>query len=362
MQKKLIALAITAAFASAPAFADVNVYGIMDAGVYSNDSGAASNSKTSGIASSGYTTSRLGFKGTEDLGNGISARYQLEAEVVPTSGQVVSKSLGTTGTMNFFKRAATVGLVGDYGSVDIGRQNTPEYATLGGFDSTGGSNTGGLVPFYGSTSTDRVDNSMLYTSPNMSGFKAQLLYSSMFTSGNTESSATTSAGNFYNYQVAYAAGPISAALGGQHANNSNPLPTVAAPGTLYSNIYIMGKYDFGMASVAAGYINRNNEVSGSDNTKHTWIGVNVPVTSVVVVGAVVQKIKSVGGTTGNDATGYGLVGTYALNKHAKLYAAYSGTNNKGTASVGDTVATGGTFGVAAGKSGHLMMAGLNYSF
>ena len=356
MQKKLIALAITAAFASAPAFADVNVYGIMDAGVYSHNSGAAANSKTSGVGSSGLTTSRLGFKGSEDLGNGLTARYQLEAEVVPTSGQVVSKSVGTTGTMNFFKRAATVGLAGEYGSVDIGRQNTPEYATLGGFDATGGSNTGGLTTFFGSTSTDRVDNSMLYTSPDMSGFKAQLLYSSQWSSGAIEQYNPTSAGNFYNFQVAYAGGPISAALGGQNAKN----PT--GTGTAYSNVYIMGKYDFGMASVSAGYITRNNELAGLDNTKHTWIGVSVPVTSVIVVGAVVQKAKSVGGTTGNDATGYGLVGTYALNKHAKLYAAYSGTNNKGTATVGTTVATGGTYDGAAGQNGNTMMAGINYSF
>lgn len=353
MQKKLIALAITAAFASAPAFADVNVYGIMDAGVYSHNSGAASNSKTSGVGSSGLTTSRLGFKGSEDLGNGLTARYQLEAEIVPTSGQFVSKSANGA---NLFKRAATVGLAGEYGSVDIGRQNTPEYATLGGFDATGGSNTGGLVPFFGSTSTDRVDNSMLYTSPDMSGFKAQLLYSSQWSSGAIEQYNPTSAGNFYNFQVAYAGGPISAALGGQNAKNST------TTGTFYSNVYVMGKYDFGMASVSAGYITRNNEIAGTDNTKHTWIGVNVPVTSVIVVGAVVQKVKSVAGTIGNDATGYGLVGTYALNKHAKLYAAYSGTNNKGGAAVGTTVATGGEYGASAGQNGNTMMAGINYSF
>lgn len=371
MQKKLIALAVAAAI-SAPAYADVTVYGIMDAGVYSNSSGAATSATTSGVASSGYSTSRLGFKGTDAISDTLSGRFALEAEVIPTSGSIVAKSstigAGTaaapsTGNLNMFKRAATVGLVStSFGSIDIGRQNTPEYAAQGAFDATG-SNTGGLVANFAATSTDRVDNSILYTSPVFAGFTGKLLYSSQFSPGLVENNVVTSAGNFTDLQVAYAGGPISANIGTQSANNS------AAAGTFYNNTYLMAKYDFGMASVSGGFIDRANKSTAAGvasplavNTKNTWIGVNVPVNEQITVGLIAQKISAAGGTAGNDANDLGLSATYALNKKAKLYAAYSSVSNKGTANQGLTVATGGAFTTTAGKNASLFMTGINYSF
>ncbi|MEQ1916161.1 MAG: porin [Gallionella sp.] len=378
MQKKLIALAVAATI-SAPAYADVTVYGIMDAGVYSNSSGAAANASTSGVASSGYSTSRLGFKGTEAISDSLSARFALEAEVVPTSGSIVAKSSTLTapvagtapapgstgaGNLNMFKRAATVGLVStNFGSIDIGRQNTPEYAAQGAFDATG-SNTGGLVANFSATSTDRVDNSILYTSPVFAGFSGKLLYSSQFSSGFVENNVVTSAGNFTDLQVAYADGAISANIGTQSANNVN------AAGTLYNNTYVMAKYNFGVASVSGGFIDKANKSSATTglatplavNTKNTWIGVNVPVNEQITVGLIAQKISAAGGTAGNDANDLGLSATYALNKKAKLYAAYSSVSNKGTANQGLTVATGGTFTTTAGKNASLFMTGINYSF
>ena len=375
MQKKLIALAVAATI-SAPAYADVTVYGIMDAGVYSNSSGAAANASTSGVASSGYSTSRLGFKGTEAISDSLSARFALEAEIVPTSGSIVAKSstiaggtpaAPTAGNLNMFKRAATVGLVTGFGSFDIGRQNTPEYAAQGAFDATG-SNTGGLVANFAATSTDRVDNSILYTSPVFSGFTGKLLYSSQFSSGLVENNIVTAAGNFTDAQLAYADGPISANIGTQSANNS----TLA--GTFYSNTYLMAKYNFGVASVSGGIIDRANKSTAAGvatplavNTKNSWIGVNVPVNEQITVGLIMQKITGTAGVSGQNADDLGLSATYALNKKAKLYAAYSSVSNKGGAAQGLTVATGGTFTAAASTAtvntnASLFMTGINYSF
>lgn len=381
MQKKLIALAVAAAI-SAPAYADVTVYGIMDAGVYSNSSGAATSATTSGVASSGYSTSRLGFKGTEAISDSLSARFALEAELVPTSGSIVAKSstipAGTAaapsaGNLNMFKRAATVGLVTGFGSVDIGRQNTPEYAAQVAFDATG-SNTGGLVANFAATSTDRVDNSILYTSPTLSGFTGKLLYSSQFSSGLVENNVTTAAGNFTDAQVAYADGPISANIGMQSANVANPTAPNPA-GTLYSNTYLMAKYNFGVASVSGGIIDRSTKstatgaavAAGTVNTKNSWLGVNVPVNEQIAVGLIMQKVTGVGGVSGANADDLGLSATYALNKKAKLYAAYSSVKNKGGAAQGLTVATGGTFTAAASNAtvstnASLFMTGINYSF
>ena len=387
MQKKLIALAVAATI-SAPAYADVTVYGIMDAGVYSNSSGAAANASTSGVASSGYSTSRLGFKGTEAISDSLSARFALEAEIVPTSGSIVAKSSSVTapvaagpgvnqatpgaGNLNMFKRAATVGLVTGFGSFDIGRQNTPEYAAQGAFDATG-SNTGGLVANFAATSTDRVDNSILYTSPVFAGFTGKLLYSSQFSSGLVENNVATAAGNFTDAQLAYADGPISANIGMQSANVANPTAPNPA-GTLYSNTYLMAKYNFGVASVSGGIIDRANKSTAAGvatplavNTKNSWIGVNVPVNEQITVGLIMQKVTGVGGLSGSNADDLGLSATYALNKKVKFYAAYSSVSNKGGAAQGLTVATGGTFTAAASTAtvntnASLFMTGINYSF
>jgi len=366
MQKKIIVLAI-AALASAPAFADVSAYGIMDAGYYSSNSGATSSATTSGVASSGYSTSRLGFKGAMDMSEGLKGNFKLEAEIIPTSGSIVSKDstigAGTaaapaSGNINLFKRNSTVGLSGDFGAIDIGRQNTPEYSASAGFDATG-SNTGGIVPFFGATSQDRVDNSIQYTSPVFSGFTVKVLYSSQYGNGLVESNTVNTAGNFSDAQVSYSNSAASAVLGTQKANDQTGA-------IAYTNAYFMAKYDFGVAAVSAGYITKDNQVSGLENTKHQWIGVNFPVTSTVNVGAIYQSVTAQSGTSGKDSKGYGLVATYALSKQAKLYGAYSAVNNQNGAAVGTSVATGGTFTgtstATTSADASTLMAGMALSF
>jgi predicted porin len=95
MQKKLIALAITAAF-SAPAFADTTVYGIVDLAV-------ANTSKTNmksdlNVISGGLSTSRLGVKATEDLDNGMKVIGVLEFKLDPSDGKIVGAPTGTADT------------------------------------------------------------------------------------------------------------------------------------------------------------------------------------------------------------------------------------------------------------------------
>ncbi|EEF22565.1 conserved hypothetical protein, partial [Ricinus communis] len=114
MKKSLIAIAVLAATSSA-AFAQSNVtiYGILDAGITSERGGAQGNvtKVTSGAASA----SRLGFKGTEDLGGGLSAVFKLEAGVKVDDG-----ALDNTNSV-LFNREAYVGLSSkEAGSLLIG--------------------------------------------------------------------------------------------------------------------------------------------------------------------------------------------------------------------------------------------------
>jgi GBP family porin len=123
MKKNLAALAVLGAFTcAAQAQSGVGLYGIVDAGIVGETGGAAGGvtNVSSGIGSA----SRLGLRGSEDLGQGWRANFVLEAGVRIDTGQSdVSGSI--------FNRQAFVGLSNaDFGAVSIGRQYTPYYLAL----------------------------------------------------------------------------------------------------------------------------------------------------------------------------------------------------------------------------------------
>ncbi len=130
------ALAATVAAAvptSATAQGSVTLYGIADVIVeHRNHMSAAGGSRTS-VTSGGMNTSRWGLRGTEDLGGGLSAVFNLEAEVGMDTGAAAS---------SFWGRQANVGLQGDFGRVVIGRSYSTAYDFLLPFDPMG------YAPFY----------------------------------------------------------------------------------------------------------------------------------------------------------------------------------------------------------------------
>jgi predicted porin len=113
MKKALLALAVLAAFAgTASAQTNVTMYGVLDMALqHENDGVNSTTALDSGIQSG----SRLGFKGTEDLGGGLKANFDLEAGVNADTG---TSSQGGI----LFGRQAWVGLSGGFGSLRLGRQ------------------------------------------------------------------------------------------------------------------------------------------------------------------------------------------------------------------------------------------------
>ena len=91
MKKSLLALAVLGVFAgAASAQSSVTIYGVMDLGIVKGNGGTAANpngnSTSKAWKQSARTNSRLGFKGTEDLGNGLSAEFLIEHRLNPDSG------------------------------------------------------------------------------------------------------------------------------------------------------------------------------------------------------------------------------------------------------------------------------------
>ena len=121
MKKSLIAIAALAAAGAAAAQSSVTMYGQVNTGYeYSKKDatigGVKTTTKTTGFQNDRVNTSRLGFKGEEALGNGLSATFALEMGFDSADGKFAESA---------FNRKATVGLKGAFGEVRIGKDSTP---------------------------------------------------------------------------------------------------------------------------------------------------------------------------------------------------------------------------------------------
>ena len=220
MQKKLIALAV-AGLVSGGAFAQSNVtlYGRVDAGLasYSGTSvglnlGAPS---WSGVQGGLNRTNLIGVKGEEDLGSGLKAIYNYEMNL-NTDGGGDAQSAGTTGLDATGFRIAALGLQGGFGAVEFGRNYTPFFQVVAAVDPFGTSNGPGSATIIHALggATVRYSSSVRYTSPNIGGFQAKVMYGFGEDASN---SAKSPSDNMYSFSGIYANGPLVLAFA--HINN-----------------------------------------------------------------------------------------------------------------------------------------------
>lgn len=167
MQKTLIALALLAAANAASAQSSVTVYGKIDLGLVI-DSGASAGKSVR--LSSGVTGgSRLGFKGSEDLGGGYKAAFQLE------TGYCADSAAGApnfcTGSNQFMGRQAHGDLSGAFGTLSGGRQYSLGYLNLTTIDPFGTGYAGQVNNIVDAAGV-RLNNSVHYTTPTVAGLTA----------------------------------------------------------------------------------------------------------------------------------------------------------------------------------------------
>ena len=200
MKKHLIAAAV-AGILAAPAMAQVTVYGIMDLAVRSSSPDVGPSTTT--MVSGSFYTSRLGFKGTEDLGGGLKASFTLEGKVDADTG---ATTLGN--------RESSVALSGGFGEIRLGRTDTSQseavelvahFANMGNFGLHG---TALANPEYGGDQP----NTIRYTSPSMGGVTLQVGTSLGDERGGDDNNSIS---------LAYAAGPLSIAVGFDDVGNDD---------------------------------------------------------------------------------------------------------------------------------------------
>ncbi|MFW9615245.1 porin [Aquabacterium sp.] len=359
MKKTLLALAAIAASSAAFAQSSVTLYGVVDASVESVK-GAHTLTR---VTSDNLSTSRIGFKGTEDIGGGLKANFALESALKVDTG-------AQGNTARFFDRQAWVGLTGGFGEVRLGRQDSPigdiarNVLVAQTYDDLKAVSTRAGVAY------TRADNAITYILPTVvPGLTASLQYSTAV--GSSATGGAAGAENIgdaayganskaYGLGVKYVAGPVFAGVGYQY--NTDELVTA---GKQKSNATLgYAGYDFGVAKVTAYFDGETSAshltglVAGARRMQVYGAKVAVPVApqfTVIASGSVARNVAT-SGNSASDVQFLTVRALYDLSKRTTVYAMFTNVNN-------DTASTL-TFGdaVAAGKTSRGLAAGIKHTF
>ena len=376
MKKSLVALAIFGAYASvAQAQSAVIVYGSFDGGVRQVDNvDAAGNNKTSVGSNGNYYSNRLGFKGTEDLGNGLNAHFVLESGFNTGTGAAADAN-------RLFGRAASVGLGGAFGSVDLGRQYSVSFETIGAYDpfnykytsiiplaGTNGAAAGGVSVPGGAANTannfggPRFDNDIKYTG-KFNGVTLRAEYAPGEVAGASNMRSASAIG------LAYAAGPFSVGAAFTEKKIA-PVATAGQPSFTDKAWTVGGAYAMGPFRVAAGYNNEKIEgatafgvaAAGDAKQRIGWLGgsylitpafeltaawyqtrLDAPAAAAVAAGVAPALVTPafVANAAGTGKRNLAILGaTYSLSKRTKLYADIDTTKLDGNQVLGYSAVTG----------------------
>jgi predicted porin len=344
MKKSLLALAALSAFATAAqAQSSVSVYGNIDVGFTTSDSEAkgdtGKNTGNDAIAWSNDSSSRLGFKGTEDLGGGLKASFALETGL---SGIGATSGAATT----LGSRAQWIELSSASGSARLGFQDTAHRMIVNGYDAASATNAIGNLNQKDSVLAGRFNGVTLSTAV-MSGFQAaaQIAKNTQSADGKDDVDASG-----YGLMASYKAGKFSAAA--SYAVMDADAAAVAATykaiagdkteevaGTAATQVEtkvtaVGASYDLGVAKLMATYgqVEAKDAKSTTGVSKttserdYTQVGVQVPMGKTTAFAQYsTGSLKTGTGTAvgyDGDVTGYTVGARYALSKRTYAYAIY----------------------------------------
>lgn len=318
MKKSLIALAVAGAFASTAqaATSNVDVYGKLRFSVDhvdTNDAAGDSSDLVAGVDNA----SRIGFKGSEDLGGGLKAIWQVEQQL----------NVGINGSGAMSSRNTFVGLSGGFGTVLLGRHDTPyKLATgkldpfvdsIGDYNNVLGRNANGANNF-----DLRADGTIAYISPTVSGFHAAIAY--------VQPKANEGAGNdeisAWSAMAMYEAGPLFASLAYETHSGGVATSTPAKE----ENAWKVGLgYKFGDTQLGAVYENVDHDAANHISDRDAWhLSVTHTMGPIVLKAAYGQADDAEGSMNNKTGADFWALGVdYNLSKRTKVWAYYSTVNN-----------------------------------
>jgi len=393
MKKSLLALAAMGAFVgAAQAQSSVAVYGIFDGGYsFTNRNINGTATQTTGATSGNQSTSRLGFRGTEDLGGGRSAQFVMELGITAVGASSLSGSSNPTNNATLDNRQSFIGLSDkNLGSLKLGRQYSLAHEIIGATDAGGANGVIGANTYVGANSGTswtatsihtnssymiRLSNAIGYESPRIAGVQVKAM-----TAQNKSNAGVvqTNAQGYTGFALNYAAGPVF--IGATRSYNTvnavegttasaMGLAFVTAASTAYNVIQtetaVGASYDFKIAKVFANYVETKADGSAGTTSASGLVkftnaakrtaqnfGVSAPITPTIAVFGSYGGGKSnqFGALSATSATtqdfsfmGYQAGATYTLSKRTNLYAIYgrqSGDTSASTTFVANALSLG----------------------
>ena len=368
MKKSLIALAVLAASGAAMAQSSVTLYGVADVAV----THVNGNDNWTGLSSGANKTSRLGFRGVEDLGGGLKANFVLEGGFNLDAGD--GKSGGATDSGFQFKRQSTVGLAGNFGEVRLGRELTAAYNATARYDVFGSVGiahsqlwdedgktrvTRTFDDRYHYTTNQRVSNAITYVSPDFSGFKVAANY------GFGEVAGKNSDGRYFGGGLTYDNGPLSLGLGAERMNKGDGAAMQAQASNDITAWSLGGSYDLGVAKLLAAYRQSTAKdvaiLGATSDLKNRgyMLAVTAPVGPGLVRAAYNRYEAKFDGEKGvTDQFGLGYV--YNLSKRTSVYGTYAYIKNKNDNALNLTVNS--SSGVKSNGSQQAVQVGVTHAF
>lgn len=315
MKKNLIALAALAGLSVvAQAQTNVTLFGTLDVAARYTKNG---DQNETSLASSGNQKSRIGLRGTEDLGQGLRAGFWLESGLNVDTGKQADSE-------RYWNRRATVSLMGSFGEVRLGRDTTPTYngyAAYDVFDNSGVADTSKFVTKLG-TNVDtltRADNMVSYFLPsNLGGAYGQF---------SVAAGEGTAGKKYYGGRLGYATGAldVSASYG-----QTTVTPLAGSSEDKYKLGSIAASYDFNVVKLS-GYLSQAKYADTKLNIAN--LGASVPLgrgsarVSYTYVDAKGTTAAGVN-TDKNDASQFAVGYVYDLSKRTALYGTVAYINNK----------------------------------
>lgn len=356
MNKKLIALAVASGLAAPGlAMADATVYGRVNMSIISYDDGTDSAVNISSNAS------RIGFKGDEDLGEGLSAIWQVEQQV----------NVDGTGASTWNTRNSFGGLKGGFGGVILGQRDTPFKDVRSKLDYFGDDlgdlrnlTRAGNAAGNGTNSWDeRWKNMVMYTSPKLPADGVIKVMYSTNTDNGVASGSTANDNSAYSVGANFKVGPVGVMLAYQSQG--------AFTGEDPNGVRVGLKMQFGDLGVRALYQSTSDNgsvttggVSGADRDVYS-VGVGYKLGGKNLIKAQFASADDFGSTSNTGATMYAVGFEHMFSKKTKVYVTYAATNNDDNASfsasggggVGDSIAT-----ASAGSDPSGVSAGIIINF
>lgn len=292
--------------------ASIQVYGIMDMTLrYTTNESATGAGKTQ-VGDGHLTGSRLGFQGSEALGGGVNAIFNLESGLLPDTG-----TLGAGGAL--FGRNASLGIAGDFGSVKVGRQFNTAHDMIGSYEPMAIANLG-LVGFQAQYTTTRFDNMVKYN-----GIFGKFAVGASYAFGETAGRARDNAR--YAFSLAYRDGPLRIGGAWQVRNTVTSYFGTTVPQSDSLLRTVGGTYEIGQARLYLGYTDHKLDIARRHNqVLYTGFRYNRDAWSYI---AQVDYDRLHAPDSEGARTTSSVMALYALSKRTELYAEADHTTLQG---------------------------------